>query len=698
MSQKNFKLTITKDYIATLEFSLVNSKVNILTSAIIMELSNILDDITNDKSIKLLIIQSAKIGNFIAGADINEIAQISTKKDALEKAGKGQEVLNKIAQLPFTTIAYIDGSVMGGGLELALCCDFRVATNNPKVKIALPEVNLGIIPGFGGTQRLPRLIGLVNSLPMILSAKSVNYKKAFKIGLIDDYFSQGYAKEALKQFTDNLLSSKFQHKLIARRNKRSWLEKFSFMHNLIFFQARKMIIKKTLGNYPAPLAALEVVKRTYKTPLAEGLKCELEYFANLATTQVSKNLTNLYFINEEVKKSTKLVATSHIKRAAILGSGVMGGGIAWLYSKLGLSVRMKDINWTALALGYAQIRKNYLALLKVKKTNKLSLISATKDFSGFKSINIISEAVIEDIKLKKQVLAECERYVADDCIIASNSSALSISQISESLKKPERFLGLHFFNPVNRMPLVEIIPHDKTSKQVIDTTISLMRKANKIPIIVKDKAGFLVNRILLNFINEAFYILDECGDIERIDNLLKKFGMPMGPLTLADNVGLDVGYKVSLTLENAYGSRMKSNQLINDIYNKYHLLGKKSGEGIYVYKSGKSSINNRVKSLCKSDISLSDIDIIDRTILIMVNEAARCLDEKIVSSVAHLDLAMITGTGFPAYHGGLLKYADNRGLDNIVKRLNELAKTYGNRFVPCEYLLKLQKAKHDFYK
>ena len=704
MSIKNFKLTIDKKNIAILEFSLAASKVNILKSSVLTELSKQLDIIAKNTEIKILLIKSAKVNNFIAGADINEIADINSEAEAIKKVAKGQEILSKIASLSCITLAYINGSCMGGGTELALCCDFRIANDNPKTMLALPEVNLGIIPGFGGTQRLPRLVGLVNSLPMILAGKALNYKKAFKIGLIDGYFPQGYEKIRLAEFLDNLLDDKFRDKLIKKRQNRPFIERISFLHKVIFNKAKQNILKKTAGKYPAPLAALEVVRKTYNISLAQGLEVELQYFADLVTKQICKNLINLYFINEQVRKEFQDAKIAHIKQAGVLGSGVMGGGIAWLYTKLNLPVRMKDVNWQAIALGYQQISKNYQALLKIRKitkaefTNKFSLVTASTDFSGFKNCDIVSEAVVEDMKIKKQVLGEFEQHIKDDCIIASNTSALSINDMSKALKKPQRFLGVHFFNPVNRMPLVEIIPSEKTSKQVIANSVAIMKKAKKVPIIVKDGAGFLVNRILLNFINEAFYILDECSDIKRIDDLLKDFGMPMGPFSLADTVGLDVGYKVAVSLEKAYGARMKTSPLIDQIYNKHKLLGKKAGKGIYVYKKGKVRVNDQIKPLCKNNkASLSDQDIVDRVILIMVNEAARCIEQKVVASPAHLDLAMIMGTGFPAYRGGLLKYADNRGITEIVKRLKELAKNYGTKFKPCDYLLKLQKEKKEFY-
>jgi len=380
----------------------------------------------------------------------------------------------------------------------------------------------------------------------------------------------------------------------------------------------------------------------------------------------------------------------------------MGGGIAWLYSKMDIPVRMKDIAWDGIALGYQQIDKVYKQLLKIRKltkaevANKVALVSATTDMTGFKSCDVVSEAVIEDIKIKKAVFKDLEKHISADCIIASNTSSLSITEMAKGLKKPERFVGMHFFNPVNRMPLVEVIPGEKTSPKTVATIVALAKKAKKTPIVVGDCAGFLVNRILLTYINEAFYLLSEVGDVKRIDKVIENFGMPMGPFVLADTVGLDVGYKVAKILEDGYGKRMKVSPLIDEIYNKKKLLGKKSGKGIYSYASKNTEVNEGVLALCKKG-KVSGQEIIDRLMLIMVNEAARCLDEKVVKSAEYLDMAMLMGTGFPAHRGGLLKYADHLGINEVISRLEKLSKQHGDKFKPCSYLKKLKKEKRSFY-
>ena len=687
----SFKLTIDKKGLAILTFDLKNEKVNILRSDVLIALDQKLTEIKNNKKIKILLFKSNKQNNFIAGADINEIKDITTEAEVFDKVKKGQDILRKIALLKPITIAYINGSCLGGGTELALSCDYRIASDNPKTMIGLPEVNLGILPGFGGTQNLPRLIGLVKSLPLILTGKAVDYKKAFRIGLIDGYFPLGYEKTHLAKFLANIEDAKFSKKLRNRRAKRPFIEKYRFLQFLIFKQAKKTILAKTKGHYPAPLAALRVVQNSYNTNINKGLKIELAEFAKLVTGDICKNLISLYFTSEKIRKdkgvSTK-VENKEIKNSLVLGAGIMGGGIAWLYSKADIAVRMKDINLTGLSLGFKQINKIYQTLLKIRKynkaevTNKLALISATTSYQGCKSADIVAEAVIEDMKIKKSVLKEAEKHISEQAIIASNTSSLSITEMAKSLKKPERFVGMHFFNPVNKMPLVEIIPGKKTSDQTIATIVSLTKKLGKTPIIVGNCSGFLVNRILLTYVNEAFKILAETGKIEHIDRLIEDFGMPMGPFTLADTVGLDVGYKVAKILEDNYGQRMELATLIDQIYNDKKLLGKKSGAGVYLYNKKEKTVNNEVLKLCKNE-HISDDDIRDRLILIMVNEAYRCLAEDVVASPEYLDMAMIMGTGFPAFRGGLIRYSQSLGIENIVTRLEQLAAKYGERFTPA---------------
>ena len=442
--------------------------------------------------------------------------------------------------------------------------------------------------------------------------------------------------------------------------------------------------------------------------LKKGLEIEASFFSKLAPSIISKNLIHLFFVNEQIKKEKGVannVSPLAIHQVAVLGAGIMGGGIAWLFSKMDILVRMKDLNWEAIKKGYQQASKIYQFLQKIRKYSsrevslKMDKISGTIDYSGFQNVDIVVEAVVEDIKIKKTVFNELEKNIRSTTIIASNTSSLSINEMASVFKKPERFIGMHFFNPVNRMQLVEVISGNKTSQKTIATVVKLAKDAGKIPIVVKDCPGFLVNRILLPYINEAGFLLEDGAAINQIDKSMENFGMPMGPLTLLDEVGIDVGYKVAVILEKGYGSRMKVCSSFEKLYSEKKLLGKKTGKGIYLHQGKIKKINPAILSLNKRKNKRlnSKEDIFLRPLLIMINEAARCLEEKIVKSPEYLDMAMITGTGFPPFRGGLLKYADHLGADKIVEKLEFYSNRLGERFQPANLLIKLSGEKRKFY-
>ena len=714
---KNLRLKIKED-IAYLIFNLHDEKVNKLSEKVLFELENILEKIEKNSKIKALIISSSKKDIFIAGADINEIKELTNKKLAKKKVQEAQNIFFKLENLNIATVALINGACLGGGLELALSCKYRIAIKNPKTKLGLPEVNLGIFPGFGGTQRLPRLVGLEKSLNMILGGKAIDSIKSYKIGLVDTISNEEFIKDNLKIFLKEILSNPSNNKFLQKRRKaatkRLLTETILCKKHLIYYFARKNIIKKTKNFYPAPLLALDVIKQTYnKRNKIDGCKIESKEFAKLVIGKVSKNLIHIFFASEEVKKKHRIKNVTTISHAGLLGAGVMGGGIAFILSKTDIKVRMKDISNSAIALGYKQALKIYNQLLKIRKfskseiSRKMNKIDHDLTYDNFKNSDIIIEAIIENIDIKKQTFTELEQEINKNCIIASNTSSLSITEMSKSLKYPERFAGMHFFNPVNRMPLVEIIRGDKTNQKTIDKIVDLTLKMGKTPIVVKDVAGFLVNRILLPFINESGFLLEEDGDIKKIDHIIEEFGMPMGPFTLSDIVGIDVGHKVATSLFEAYGRRMKICSILNKISENKKTLGQKTNLGFYKYnKSGKKlganpEINQKIEKIRSSrkitTRKIAKEEIIERSILIMVNEASRCLEEKVVSTATELDIAMIFGAGFPPFRGGLLKYADIMGSKRIVEKLRKYQKSAGNRFTPSKLLVQMAKENKTFY-
>jgi len=687
--------------IATLTFDLAGEKVNKLSAPVLIELDALLDDLAKQTDIKLLVIQSAKKGIFIAGADIEEIKDLRAIPDAEAKVKRGQDVLGKIEKLPYPSIAVINGACMGGGTELVLCCTYRAAIDTPKTLIALPEVNLGIFPGFGGTQRLPKLIGLVQALTIITSGKTVNALKAEKIGLVDTAIPEGYIDEQLPQFISNIVAGK-----VKRKDRSSTIERVGLGRAYIYKKTREQVLKGTKGHYPAPEKAVDVIEKTYRvTSLETGLKIEREEFAKLAVTDLSKNLIQVFFTSEALKKDTGVsgkVELKEIKNAALLGAGVMGGGIAWAFTNKDISIRMKDVDWDAIGVGYKHVAEVWQALKKIGKIrdteidNKMNKLSGTLDFSGFDNADIVVEAIVENMDVKHKVLAETETHIESDAILASNTSSLSITKLSAPLKRPEKFIGMHFFNPVNRMPLVEVIPGEKTDDATIASTFALAKKLGKTPIKVGDCAGFLVNRILLPYMNEAVLMLEENASIEKIDKVMYKFGLPMGPFTLADEVGIDVCYKVAKILKDAYGDRVKLSELLRVIYEDKKLLGKKAKKGFYIHNGKEKTLNTEISGTGTND--LPDQEIIDRCILIMVNEAAMCLQEGIIEKPEYLDMAMIMGTGFPPFRGGLCRYADAVGIPHVVARLTEFESKYGVRFKPAKLLTEMAKSGGKFYK
>lgn len=715
-------LEVDGDGIGWLCFDLPGEKVNKFTTPVMQQLGTALGEAAGNASIKALVVYSGKKDSFVVGADIEELASIQDAAEAKEKAQAGQNIFQKLADLRLPTVAVVHGACMGGGMELALACDYRLVSDHRKTTLALPEVKLGILPGWGGTQRLPRLLGLSQAIGLILTGKNVVAKKAYKIGLADGLVADAFLKDQTRDFVKRIQSSKQANRVIKRRRRsRPWFMRFAewlpATRVLIFRQAEKQTRRQTKGHYPAPLEALEVIKKTYAKSITPGLVIEAEGFSKLAPTNVSRNLLWIFKATRRAAKSTavdgvddSMVLADHYTKAAVVGAGVMGGGIAWALSQQGMTVRLKDVAWDGVAKGFAAASKMYDALVKRRKMTPsdksmaMHRIEGTTRYSGFANLDVVIEAVFEDLEVKRTVLAEVEKQVGDHTLMCTNTSSLPITQIAEALRDPERFVGVHFFNPVNRMPLVEVIPGERTSPTAVANAVALARRLGKTPVVVADRPGFLVNRVLLPYVNESVKMFGEGVDPERLDRLIEEFGMPMGPLTLADEVGLDVGLKVGKVLEEAYGDRMSVAGVLDAAVKSGAMLGKKSGKGFFVYRRGKKSPNPQASKLVAnagqqggSPRELSDKQVVDRAILTMVNEAARCLDEKIVDSAETLDIAMLMGTGFAPFRGGLLRWADQVGPLVISQRLRALAAEFGDRFTPAPLLERLAEGGGRFY-
>ena len=701
-----FKQTIDGD-IGTLEFDTPDSSVNILSSAALTELEQQLVEFGARSDIKVLLITSGKKSIFIAGADIKEIDSISEPQEASEKCDRGKQVFDKLEKLPQTTVAVINGACLGGGYELSLACDYRVAGFAGCVKIGLPEIRLGILPGFGGCVRLPELIGIGNALSVILPGKVLDANRALTLGMVDRLFYDPILVDQAKTLGRAVLSKKEK---VHRRRKtliNRLLEGNPVGRSILFSQARKNVMKSTAGHYPAPLVALDTIKSLVGKSRAEAFRLESEGFGKLGASEISKNLIHVFYLNEQYKKKKWNDAEptlTHVKKAGVVGAGVMGGGIAQLLAKNNVVCRIKDLNNQAIALALKTARDVYKYLLKTRRMKKgqveaqMSLISPTTTYDGFQNADVVIEAVVERMGIKKQVFKELDEVVQPSACLFTNTSSLSVTEMAQCTNRPDRVCGFHFFNPVHRMPLLEIISTEKTSEDTLATAVAFARQLGKMVIVVKDKEGFIVNRILLPYLNEAAYLFQEGIDTKRLDDVVRQFGIPMGPMELADEVGIDVGYHVAQILECAYGERMHVAEILKEVY-EAGTLGKKSGEGFYIYTGRQKKVSNNVRKMCKKTaFTLNDDITLKRLIYVMINEASRCLEEGVVDSASTIDVGMIYGTGFPPFRGGLLRYADSVGAKHIVADLKEFQARFDqHRFEPSQLLLSMANTNGTFY-
>jgi len=703
-----FSYEIDKDGIAVLTFDLPGEKINKLTTAVMDEFDRVLTELSANRAIHALVIRSGKEDSFIVGADIAEIRDITVPARGEELARTGQATFAKLEALPFPTVAAIHGPCMGGGLELALACTYRVISNDAKTALALPEVKLGIIPGFGGTQRLPGLVGLTNSLDMILSGKSVYARKAGKIGLADEVT---YKEMVVRVARDTVKKGIGKPHQVQRRSTKPLLVKLVDGNPLTRFFAygiaKKKVLRETRGNYPAPLAALDAIRYGLIHGKQAGYGNEARLLGLLAPTEVSKNLISVFYLNETLKKGSS-PSRRQTAQAGVLGAGVMGGGIAQLFAEKGIPVRMKDVNTKAVGAGFkaaADIfrkRRNKGVITPLQARDGLDRITGATDYQGFQRVDIAVEAVVENMDIKKAVLRDFDQVAHENAVFASNTSSLSITGMASASKHPERVVGMHFFNPVEKMPLVEIVRGAKTSEETVSAVAALSRKLGKLPVVVNDGPGFLVNRILMPYLNEAAVLLEQGVAVQEIDSALLQFGMPMGAFILLDEIGIDVAHKVANILYQGLGERAKPSPLLEAVY-KEGYYGRKNGKGFYLY-SGRDRGNPddalaRTLSFKGTNKGTTAPDeITDRMILLMIKEAALCLHEKIIDRPDLLDAALIFGIGFPPFRGGLLRYADKRGIAPIVEKLGAYAKAFGERFAPPALLQEMAAGKRFYPK
>ena len=703
------KLDIRPDWVGILWFDLPGEKVNKLSAAVMEELERVLDDVAKDSRLRGLVIASRKKDVFIAGADVNEIRGVTDEKVAFDAGRRGQLVLHKISKLPIPTVAAIDGVCVGGGLELALACGYRIATDSPKTSMGLVEVKLGIVPGFGGTQRLPRAVGLQESLKMILNGSTVDGKKALRMGLVSACVPPGLLIEEAAALALKAAHQGLKPRAFKPKGAMNWiLEKTPFGRALVFKKSREAVLKATKGQYPAPLAALDIIRKTLPMDIEQGLEVEAALNVPLIVSGTSKSLIHLFFLMEGVKKATGVageVKPLAVSRVGVLGAGVMGGGIAQLAADRGLSVRMKDIQEEFLGKGLAEANRIFQSKVKRKRLKRheaqfrFDRISPTLSYDGFGTLDVVIEAVVEKLPVKRQVLKDLEGLAGGRFIFASNTSSLPITDIAAEAQHPEKVVGMHFFNPVNRMPLVEVVRGKRTSDEAVATVFALAKAMGKVPVSCEDGPGFLVNRLLMPYMNEAAYLLLEGIPVEAVDKAMLAFGMPMGPVRLMDEVGLDVAYHVGTYLESCFADRMKGAPLLKAI-SETKFLGKKGGAGFYFYdeKGKETGLNPALQDLLPPSTAAPPEEVLqERMVLPMINEASRILAEGIVKTPGDVDLGMIMGTGFPPFRGGLLRYADSLGSTHLADRLSFLARAVDSRFTPSPQIVDLAKRSAAFY-
>jgi len=702
-----FSYMINTNGIAVLTFELPGEKVNKLTASVMNELDALLDELSAKKEIKALVFRSGKKESFIVGADIAEIRNITDAGTGEQLAHKGQAIMSKLEKLPFPTVAAIHGPCMGGGLELALACTYRVVSSDQRTGLALPEVRLGIIPGFGGTQRLPRLVGLTNAIDMILSGKPVYPKKARKIGLADEVTYRETLLAIAVAMARNAIGRPRPVKVRARRPLAvKLIEGSPLTRAVVYRMAKRNVLGKTRGNYPAPLAALESIRYGMAHGEEAGYVNEAKLIGLLAPTEVSKNLVSVFYLSETLKRDPH-PSPYEISHAGVFGAGVMGGGIAQLLAEKGVTVRMKDVSTKALGAGLKEAwqifstrqKKGFLTAIQAR--DGLDRITGTTDYTGFGLADLAVEAVVEDMAVKKNVLRDFDAVAREGAIFASNTSSLSITEMAAAAKRPDRVVGMHFFNPVEKMPLVEVVRGEKTSDEAISAIATLSRRLGKLPIVVNDGPGFLVNRVLMPYLGEAVAMLEQGGTIEEIDRALLQFGMPMGAFILLDEIGIDIAHKVAEILYQGLGARVKPSGLLAELHTDGY-YGKKNGKGFYEYRGRRRggpdvSLYRRIPAGSRGKEKIGPEEIVDRALLIMVKEAALCLEEKIIDRPDLLDAALIFGIGFPPFRGGLLKYADKLGAKVIIEKLEGSAKKHGVRFEPPRSLVEMAKNGKGFY-
>jgi 3-hydroxyacyl-CoA dehydrogenase/enoyl-CoA hydratase/carnithine racemase len=696
-----------RDNVAVLTMN--NPPVNQLSEHFVLELAEAVNEGFEDDAVKALVITGTG-KNFIAGADITQIKGVKTKEEIIPKIRENNRFLNAIETGPKPVVAAINGNCLGGGLEIAMCCHYRVAVNG--INLGQPEVQIGLIPGAGGTQRLPRLIGLRYALEMITIGKPIKAEVALQRGLVDEVVAPANLLETAVKAAGRFVAGELNIKSRATRNRHHWIPSAAEKKAVMDF-TKAMTAAQAKG-YVAPFKAVEAIDKGLSYDIEADLEKEADLFADCVVSEVAKNLIGIFLNTRAAGRLPRIegLSPAKIKKVAMLGGGVMGSGIVNLLLKGGFETVLWDISDEALTKGVAAVGKTFEYPIKKKKMKQADLdnmlstqLKTTSDLADLKDVDLIIEAVLEDMQVKQDIWKKIEAICRPDVIFATNTSALPITEMASVLQDPGRMIGLHFFNPAHRMMLLEIICAEKTSDQTLATSVSFARAIKKIPIVVNDGPGFYVSRQLGGLLGGAVYLTADGVDGAVIESAILEYGMPMGPATLSDLTGIDINYHVNKTFEKRLGERYKVHPLTEAIY-RTGCYGRKTGAGYFDYSGDQPVPNPKVvavvqKYLKENNVSpkqMSKEEVIDTMLALGINEAALMIEEGICDRPQDMDLAMIYGTGFPPYRGGILKYADTWGIKNVYEKLVALEKQYGPRFKPADLIKEMAGKGNVFYK